>query len=44
MQVEGDPVLSGFCCCVIPLIGAAALGFVAFKLLGGGRNRRRRDW
>ena len=37
----GDDWIGGLCCCLLPLVGVAVAGFVAFKLLGGNGRRRR---
>ena len=37
---DDDDWIGGLCCCLLPLVGAAVAGFVAFKLLGAGGRRR----
>ena len=38
---DGDDWIGGLCCCLLPFVGVAVAGFVAFKLLSPGGRRRR---
>ncbi|MEM9703428.1 MAG: VWA domain-containing protein, partial [Planctomycetota bacterium] len=43
---EGEPdagstIFSLFCCCLLPAVGLGAVGFVLFKVIGGGGRRKR---